>query len=54
MTDVNLKDLIKENKRLGLIKNYEEFCETDEAEEYALDEEDKKYYKELCKNGKNR
>ena len=44
MENLNLKNLIEKNKKLGLIKSYEDFCKTPEAEEYALDEEDVKYY----------
>ena len=39
MENLNLKNLIEKNKKLGLIKSYEDFCKTPEAEKYALDEE---------------
>lgn len=32
-------------------QKYKDFCKTPEAEEYALDEEDVKYYKEKFANG---
>ena len=54
MEEIDLKKLIDENKKLGLIKSYESFCETFEADEYALDKEDAEYYKGLLKYGKNR
>ena len=52
MENLNLKNLIEKNKKLGLIKSYEDFCKTPEAEKYALDEEDIKYYKEKIKMDK--
>ena len=36
--------LIEKSKKKGLIKTYDEFCETKEAEEYALSEDDVIYY----------
>ena len=33
-------------------QKYKDFCKTLEAEEYALDEKDIKYYKEKFANGK--
>lgn len=41
---LKVKELIKISKEKGLIKTYEEFLETDEAKEYALTEEEVKYY----------
>lgn len=39
-----VKELIKISKEKGLIKTYYEFLETEEAKEYALAEEEVKYY----------
>lgn len=39
-----VQELIKISKEKGLIKTYYEFLETEEAKEYALVEEEVKYY----------
>ena len=39
-----VQELIKISKEKGLIKTYYEFLETEEAKEYALAEEEVKYY----------
>ena len=39
-----VQELIEKSKEKGLIKTYYEFLETDEAKEYALAEEEVKYY----------
>ena len=37
--------LVEMSKEKGIIKNYSEWCETEEAKEYALSDEEIKYYK---------
>lgn len=48
MIDEKLKErasnLVERAKKKGLIRTYDEFCETKEAEESALSEEDIIYY----------
>ena len=41
---LKVKELIRKSREKGLIKTYDEFLETDEAKEYALAEEEAKYY----------
>jgi len=43
-TKVKAKDLVEKAKKKGLVKNYDEFAETNEAQEYALSEEEIIYY----------
>ena len=45
------QELIRKAKEKGVIKTYEEFLETDEAIEYALAEEEVKYY--ISKHNEN-
>lgn len=49
----DLKKLIEISQALGLVQDYDDFCMTPEADEYALDEEEKEYYRELCEKYKN-
>ena len=48
MIDENKKNkassLVEKAKKKGLVKNYDEFIETKESEEYALSEEEIIYY----------
>lgn len=37
-------EMIKKAKEKGLVKKYSEFCDKDEAKEYALSEEEAIYY----------
>ena len=45
---MNIKEkahrLVEISKEKGLIKNYSDWCETEEAKEYAISEEESKYY----------
>lgn len=36
--------LLKKTIEKGLVKTYDEFCETEDAKEYALSEQDVDYY----------
>lgn len=56
MIDDKLKkkalDLVKKAEEKGLVKTYDEFCETEEADEYDLSEEEVIYYTSRCKEKK--
>lgn len=41
-------DLVKKATEKGIVKKYDEFCETEDAKEYALSEEDVEYYTSRC------
>lgn len=48
---IDVKEVIKKAQSMGLIRSYDEFCLTSEAKEYAVSENEARYYRSL--NAKN-
>lgn len=46
-------NLVEMAKKKGLIKKYSEFCDTDEAKEYALSKEEVIYYTSKVKGAQS-